>query len=277
MAGATVSWTKAQALDESARWVSPWNPPGAELVMTDRIRLYVDRGDATILRAKPADRSGEADLVDEVFELCRARGATQMKWTVRPGVVGEAVMTVLLALGGVIDERTDICFWDLGSGVPAVPVPADVEVRPVMGRADVAVQQRIDAEVWGYRELDDREIDQQVADLMPGRFVAFVGNRPAGSAGYSLTASDRAADESVARLWGAGVVPSLRHHGAYRGLLKARLDDALTRGATLALVHARAGTSGPVLRQLGFTLAGQQAVVAVPICKPAHEPPPSVP
>ena len=56
-----------------------------------------------------------------------------------------------------------------------------------------------------------------------------------------------------------------------------RLDDALTRGATLALVHARAGTSGPVLRQLGFALAGQQAVVAVPIRMPAHEPPPRVP
>lgn len=270
-------WTKAQVLDESARWVSPWNPPGAELVVTDRIRLYVDRGQATILRAEPADRSGEADLVDEVFELCRARGAMQVRWTVRPGVVGDAVMAVLLERGGVIDERTDICFWDLGSGVPAVPVPADVEVWPVRGRAEVVVQQRIDAEVWGHRELDDREIDEQVADLMPGRFVAFVGDRPAGSAGYSLAASDHAAEESVARLWGAGVVPLLRHRGAYRGLLQARLDDALTRGATLALVHARAGTSGPILRRLGFTLAGQQAVVAVPVRSSARVPRPRVP
>jgi len=50
--------------------------------------------------------------------------------------------------------------------------------------------------VWGYRELEDREIDE-AGDLLPGRFVAFVGNRPAGSAGYSLAASDRAADESA--------------------------------------------------------------------------------
>ena len=180
-------------------------------------------------------------------------------------------MKVLLTRGSVVEELTDICFWDLSSGLPPVPVPADVGVRPVRSRTDIAVQQQIDAEVWGYRELNEREIDEQVAGLAPGRFVAFVGNRPAGSAGYSLIASERSVDESVARLWGAGVVPALRSNGAYRGLLKARLEEALTRSATLALVHARAGTSGPVLRRIGFTIVGQQAVVAVPMSNPAHQ------
>ena len=78
----------AAALQESARWVSPWAPPGAELVSTDRVQLYVDRGQANIQRAEPAGRADEANLVDEALELCRARRATHLCWTIRPGAVG---------------------------------------------------------------------------------------------------------------------------------------------------------------------------------------------
>jgi hypothetical protein len=203
---------------------APWNPPGAELVMTDRIRLHVDRGHATILRAKPADRSGEADLVDEVFELCRARGATQMNWTVRPGVVGEAVMTVLLERGGVVDERTDICFWDLGSGVPAVPVPADVEVWPVRsGRLRPC---------WG-----------RIGSSAVGRggcpVVAASRCLPWTSEGSPRRCPDQACDASPC--------PCTSRH--------------LRTSPTTARICAR----------------GQQAVVAVPIRMPAHEPPPRLP
>lgn len=258
----TVSWTEAAVLRESARWVSPWIPPGAELVSTDRVRLYVDRGQATIQRAVPADDADAVDLVEEVLAMCRAQGATRVSWTIRPGIVDEPIMDLLVQRGGAVEELIDICFWNLGSGLPAGSVPPDVRVRPVRDRPDVAAQQLIDAEVWGYRKPGDREIDEQVATLTPGRFVAFIGGHPAGSAGYSLVASDHGGTESVARLWGAGVVPSWRGRGAYRSLLRARLDDARAHGATLALAHARAGTSGPILRQLGFALAGQQTVVA---------------
>ena len=259
----TVSWTQEEVLHESAQWVSPWAPPGADLVVTDRILLYIDRDAATIVRAEPDDPWRVEDLVDAVLTMSVARGAARASWTVRPGPVGEAVLEVLHGRGGVVDELIDICGWDLTSGLPTIPVPADVAVRPVRNRDDVAALQRIDAEVWGYRELNDREIDQQVENLMPGRFIALVGDRPAGSAGYGLVDPDRARVESVARLWGAGVVSSLRGRGAYRGLLAARLDDARARGATLALVHSRAGTSGPVLRRIGFEQVGQQTVVAV--------------
>lgn len=137
-----VSW-KAMVLSESAAWVSPWSPPGASLVNTDRIRFFVDRGVATVVRAEPADPSRIEDLVDE------------------------------------------------------------------------------------------------------------------------LVTSDRG--QSVARLFGAGVIPEFRGRGAYRGLLAARLDDARDRGATLALVHARSGTSGPILCRVGFVQVGQQTVIEVPV------------
>lgn len=250
-------------LRESAEWVSPWSPPGARLVNTDRIRFFVDRDIATVVRAEPADPSRVEDLIDEVLALSRKQGAARVKWTVRPGTIGEEVFDGLRRRGGVIDELIDICAWDLRSGLPAIPVPADVEIRPVTTREDIAALQRVDAEVWGYRELTDQEIDEQAANPWPGRFGAFIEGQPAGSAGYGLVSSDRCG--SVARMFGAGVVPRFRGRGAYRGLLAARLDDARAQGATLALVHARSGTSGPILRRVGFAQAGQQSVIEVPV------------
>lgn len=232
---------------------------------TDRIRFYVDRGVAAVVRAEPTDPSRVEDLVDEVLALSGEQGAARVSWTVRPGVVGEAVLDGLRRRGGVIEELIDICAWNLRSGLPSIPVPADVEVSQASSREDVAALQQIDAEVWGYRELTDSEIDEQTANLAPGRFVAFVGGQPAGSAGYGLVTSERGLGESVARLWGAGVIPALRRRGVYRGLLASRLDDARARGAMLALAHARSGTSGPVLRRIGFTQIGQQTVVAVSV------------
>lgn len=64
------------------------------------------------------------------------------------------------------------------------------------------------------------------------------------------------------------MVPSSRGRGAYRALLQAPLEDARLQGAALALVHARAGTPGPILRRIGFTLAGQQTVLALPLVAP---------
>ena len=47
----TVNWTQDEVLHESAQWVSLWAPPGADLVVTDRIRLYIDRDAARVARS----------------------------------------------------------------------------------------------------------------------------------------------------------------------------------------------------------------------------------
>lgn len=257
-----MSW-ESVVLRESADWVSPWKPPGAELLNTERIRLYVNDGVGTVIRADPSGPSRVEELLDEVLARATELGAARVLWTVRPGDVGAAVLAGLRERGGEVSELIDICAWDLRSGLPVVDVPDDVMVRPVQSRDDIAALQRVDAEVWGYRELTAAEIDEQAANLWPGRFGAFVDDRAAGSAGYGLVTSERG--ESVARLFGAGVMPRLRGRGAYRGLLAARLEDARTRGATLALVHARSGTSGPILRRIGFAQIGRQTVVELPV------------
>jgi hypothetical protein len=53
-------------------------------------------------------------------------------------------------------------------------------------------------------------------------------------------------------------VPEFRRGGVYRALVRERMAEATTRGATLALVHAKAQTSSPILQRLGFVTYGQQ-------------------
>ncbi len=100
----------------------------------------------------------------------------------------------------------------------------------------------------------DRTIDI-CAYPLGGYFTGYWEKTPAGAGGYTLAGE-------VARLWGAGVVPTFRGRGVYRALVRARLAQAAGRGATLALVHAEP-TSSPILQRLGFRVYGQQQVLAL--------------
>jgi len=69
----------------------------------------------------------------------------------------------------------------------------------------------------------------------------------------------------VARLWGGGVAETARGHGVYRAVLGARLAYGAAHGAKMALVKGRIETSGPILRQAGFAVYGQEVIYRVPL------------
>lgn len=71
--------------------------------------------------------------------------------------------------------------------------------------------------------------------------------------------------DGVARLWGAATQDSARGRGAYRAVLGARLAYAREHGATLALVHAKVGTSGPIVARCGFTSHGRAYDYRLPV------------
>ncbi len=81
------------------------------------------------------------------------------------------------------------------------------------------------------------------------RFLAWGGAAPIGCAGLEIVGE-------VARLWRAGVRPDLRGRGTYGHLVRVRSQEAIGRGAALALRIARVGTSGPILKQHGFRAVG---------------------
>jgi hypothetical protein len=272
------TWDADRILAESARW--HWTPPGATEVETEQIHLYVNAGAATLIRADPdpADpglgdpslrgnggTDGTADaqvatrrLIMKVADLARRHGADRVLWGIGPHPRPANLLEVLRALGGEVTLTLDVCAYDLSSGVPDIPVPAAVTAGPVTSWEDVRAAMRVGAKVWGGDEPTDAEVDKEYDNLgdEPGLFLARHGADPAGSGGYTLAGR-------VARLWGAGVLPTFRGNGAYRGLVAARLRDAVERGVTLALVHANVGTSAPILRRLGFTAYGQRQIVTV--------------
>lgn len=251
-------WDRDAICGESARWVSPWVPPGARVVQTERVRLYIENVAARLVRADiDAEATDTRTMVRTVLDIARDHGADRLSWDV--GVIPRPadLPDELFALGGEISLSLDVCACDLGDGRPRIPVPADVSVRQVTTREDVRSKLQVDAAVWGYSEPTEADVDMGFETLTPGVFLAFCAGELAGTGGYTLAGA-------VARLWGGGVLPHLRGRGAYRALVDARVRDAATHGATLALVHAGAGTSAPILRGIGFTVYGQRHVITVP-------------
>lgn len=76
-------------------------------------------------------------------------------------------------------------------------------------------------------------------------FLAFVDDRPAGTAGYITK-------PHCAYLVGGNVLPPFRGRGVYRALLDTRLREICALGLPLAVTQAREGTSAPILDALGF-------------------------
>lgn len=76
-------------------------------------------------------------------------------------------------------------------------------------------------------------------------FLAFHNQQPIGTAGTVIKSN-------YGYLVGAVVLPEFRGVGAYKSLLKARLDDLNNRKFKYAITHARDATSAPILERLGF-------------------------
>jgi GNAT superfamily N-acetyltransferase len=76
-------------------------------------------------------------------------------------------------------------------------------------------------------------------------FVGCVGSSVIGTAALTLC-------DDYAYLLATQVLEPFRGRGAYRALVAARLTFLAARGITLAVTHARAATSAPILAHLGF-------------------------
>jgi GNAT superfamily N-acetyltransferase len=71
-------------------------------------------------------------------------------------------------------------------------------------------------------------------------------------------------------LWGGGTLPEARGRGAYRAVLAARMRRARELGLGWVGLQARADTSWPVVRRLGFQSDGSMVSweLAAPVAGP---------
>lgn len=254
-------WDTQRVLAEFEAWV--WVPGDAVAVETEHVHLFVRKSEAVVIRAEAADDEVTEDLVGQVRGLAAEHGATTVKWTVQPQAGPPDLAEVLRAFGATETDRGDILSFDLRAGQLDLAVPAGVDVRPARTVDDVRAAHRVRSAVWPEFDVPseaeiEKEAEAAARGEPGGRFVAYYHGTPAGTAGYQLAGE-------VVRLWGGSVVPELRGKGIYRALVAARLAHAGERGGTLAITNARVGTSGPILRRMGFTLHGQSVEFRLPV------------
>jgi GNAT superfamily N-acetyltransferase len=240
-------WTPEAVLRTASEWI--WIPHDAVKIETPELTMVVNPiGTARVLRFEDA-------RLAEVVERGRAAGASKIEFAVhdhtRPADLGDQ----LLAAGATLTLELDVSALTLAAGWPLLQVPSDLEVVPVTSAARLPDVYAIDVAAFGdpYPTEAFRAADAALLTTEPNvrRFVVYADGTPVAAAGLTM-------DGPVGKLWGGGVIPAFRGRGAYRAVLAARLAHAAARGAQLALVKARTGTSAPILRRAGFTVYGRE-------------------
>lgn len=271
-----------------------WTPPDAARVEQpgSLVALFpawqAQRLQVLRLGRTPGDHRPVGALLDDALATARRvrgragaadRGRAYAATSVLVWVTLEAPVGLedeLRDRGGVVDEELDVLARPVGVDDP-VPEGVDpaLAVRPVLDRATLADACRVADVAFGDGMPSEDELDRMAddelgagadgADGLPRdlagtgwRVLALLDGEPVGSAGASVV-------DGVCRLWGGAVVPSARGRGAYRAMVHARTLQAAGLGADLALVKARTGTSGPILRGMGFTAHGQVRSYVLPL------------
>jgi GNAT superfamily N-acetyltransferase len=261
----TPIWDAESVLAASNEWA--WVPDYARSVRSGEYLVvaypesYLTPTGARLLGS---DRD-PADVIDEVHGVARDLGRERLWWTLSDTSWPPSLEAELVRRGAQVTERMDVLALDLTEGVPDVapPVDAGVTVTRVTDRDGVRDALLLSQSAFGGSAPDDEEVDRGLEeiergldDASVGRVVASVSGRPASTGGWGIVGP-------VCRLWGAGTHPDLRGLGAYRAVLRARLDLAVRAGATLALTHGRVDTSSPILRRLGFRRYGEQRQLVI--------------
>jgi hypothetical protein len=259
----TPIWDAESVLAASNAWA--WVPDDAPHVQCEEY-LVVAYPDyfitPTSARVFGSDRD-PAELVDEICAIARGWGRDRLWWRLSEFTRPAGLEPELLARGAGLVDRMDVLAFPLAAGVPDLGVPEDVEVRRVTDEQTVRDAIVIANDAFGGDDPTAEqlaaalaEVERGLADDSSGRWVAYVGGRPAGTGGYTLAGD-------VCRLWGGSTHGTLRGRGAYRAVLEARLRAARAAGASLALTHGVVDTSSPILRRIGFTRYGEERTLVL--------------
>lgn len=265
MAGPTGDspWTDDRIWDAVDAW--RWAPPSAKRVVTPAFELAVTPGstDLTFLFGFHTGPGPEAEkALDAVQQQVLSLGGTGVRFQVTPRSRPEDLRERLLQRGYRLVEETEALSWNLRSPdgaprLPEFPAPTGIVIREVRTDEDYDSVQRVSQETFGEPPPPAEAAKALREDFHrllretghSNQYLAMAGSEPVGVAGLSLV-------NGVARFWGSGVREAYRRRGIYGALVRTRCEDAAQRGGEIALVIARVGTSGPVLKHRGFRPLG---------------------
>jgi GNAT superfamily N-acetyltransferase len=250
---------------EAAAWV--WYPPDAEVLETAELLLvrwpeYVGQP-PTLIRIDPA--ADPEQVLATATGQARAWSADRVTVPVLLAAPID-LEDLLVARGATPYETVDVLAADLTGPGPALDAPGGIDLWWRLNTRTVLDGEAVSREAFGEGEIPDEATARELARLNAADFdagvgtslVAYLDSRPVGVAGVTVVGP-------TARLWGGGVVPAARGRGVYRAMLQARLDLAIARGATMALVKGRVETSGPILRRAGFHGYGEERSYRLPV------------
>jgi hypothetical protein len=225
---------------------------GERLIERDRYVLFLGRGDhagvnsVQYLRLSPETI---AETVAEVRALAREHGRRALTWEIASSATPADLVDRLRALGMTPDTPPTAIVMALRTSPP--PAPADIHVTRVETLEDFRTFVTIIHEVFGMLDrLGDeiKRIDRDGArDLAQTRFMrylAWIGGAPIAAATATFT-------EVGALLHSGSTRPAARGRGAYRALVAARWEVAVSRGSAVAVTRA-GPMSRPILSRVRF-------------------------
>jgi GNAT superfamily N-acetyltransferase len=242
-----------------------WVPPAARRFTTERFDLIVTPGSyamTTVYGFRVEDPDKAELTLDEVEGLARSNLATGARFQILPTVRPLDLAERLQRRGYSALEEVEVLVRELRdeSGrdrIPEFRSSANISAREVKSDEEYAAFVALNAPIWDSPEPPEEtrkglevEFHKRLADTgHSGRFVVWHDSTPIGHGGLEVVGP-------VARFWGSGILPPYRNMGAYGALVRARCEEAIRQGAEIALVTARIGTSGPILKKRGFRVVG---------------------
>jgi len=252
-------WTDERIIDQARKW--RWRPPGTKVVSYQRfdLALYPGFWNENFVKAKSLPNQNPESLVEEVVAAASQLRLSKLAWRVSSSPDSRDLERVLEDAGFVAEKMDELLAWELGNGpAPILPEPevsGQVIAERVTNFEHYQAARRVEAAAFGHQLPSEQELEQEWSSATAeseeaaksARFFSRMGNVAISTGG--LTMSDK-----VVRLWGAGTHPAYRGRGGYRAITIARMNEGHHRGATIAIVNARTGTSGPILKRMGFRL-----------------------
>lgn len=258
-----------QALAASDAYV--WVPPGSqtfEVAGVEAVR-YPDWVTWAQVQVQPLDTGVPSQevpaLIAQVLTEAARRGARDTHWWISPSTRPRDLGQALVEAGGRVVETCDIYALDLTDPLPDPGDVGAVRTALVLDGPTLDGFSSVGSAVWGNPPLDEErrsatlaEVARPLMETGNARVVGYLDENPVSMGGVEIV-------DGVARMWGAGTVEPARGRGAYRAVLHHRLLLARELGARIALVHARVGTSGPIVQRYGFTAFGRGYGYRVPV------------
>jgi hypothetical protein len=240
-------------LRELAEYPNSFGPlgPGDERIETDRFTLCIGAGKRWNTVQRQNFRAAEVDdVLEDVRSLLRARGRDSTQWEIGSAVEPTDLVQLLLERGLVPDKEPYAVALLLTAEPPAAP--PEVVARRIETFEEFAAARAVQAEAFGVPPTEVAESRATLAERWrdtPNIMHAAWVDEEMVSAGTS------APTPQGLLLYGGATLERARGRGAYRALIRARWDEAVTRG-TPALMTQAGAMSRPILERLGFEPVG---------------------